>query len=97
MTAMGRTNDAIIYGGRVHLFVTGPADDARMLAEALPSRGSRDFGAPFRTIFERFQGDFYAIDPMLFSPAETLVTAIDTGQTFRAGAVDATLLDASFG
>jgi methenyltetrahydromethanopterin cyclohydrolase len=97
MTAMGRTNDAIIYGGRVHLFVTGPADDARMLAEALPSRGSRDFGAPFRTIFERFQGDFYAIDPMLFSPAETLVTAIDTGQTFRAGAVDAALLDASFG
>ena len=46
--AMGRTNDAIIYGGRVHLFVTGPADDARTLAEALPSRGSRDFGAPFR-------------------------------------------------
>ncbi len=23
--AMGRTNDAIIYGGRAHLFVTGPA------------------------------------------------------------------------
>ena len=62
MTAMGRTNDAIIYGGRVHLFVTGPEDDAQMLAESLPSRGSRDFGAPFRAIFERFHGDFYAID-----------------------------------
>ena len=31
--AMGRTNDAIIYGGRVHLFVTGPASDARELAD----------------------------------------------------------------
>ena len=84
---MGRTNDAIIYGGRVHLFVTGPADEAKGLAEALPSRASRDFGAPFAEIFKRFKGDFYAIDPMLFSPAETLVTAIESGETFRAGAV----------
>jgi len=97
MTAMGRTNDAIIYGGRVHLFVTGPADDARALAEALPSRVSRDYGAPFTEAIKRFNGDFYAIDPMLFSPAETLVTAIESGATFRAGAVDAKLLDASFG
>jgi methenyltetrahydromethanopterin cyclohydrolase len=97
MTAMGRTNDAIIYGGRVHLFVTGPADEAKALAETLPSRASRHYGAPFRDIFKRFKGDFYAIDPMLFSPAETLVTAIDSGQTFRAGAVDGALVDASFG
>ncbi len=97
MTAMGRTNDAIIYGGRVHLFVTGPAEEAKALAEALPSRTSRDYGAPFRDIFKRFKGDFYAIDPMLFSPAQTLVTALETGETFRAGAVDEALLDASFG
>ena len=97
MTAMGRTNDAIIYGGRVHLMVTGPADDARALAEALPSGTSRDYGAPFKEVFKRFNGDFYAIDPMLFSPAETLVTAIESGATFRAGAVDAKLVDASFG
>ena len=97
MTAMGRTNDAIIYGGRVHLFVTGPAEEARRLAEALPSRTSRDYGAPFRDIFKRFKGDFYAIDPLLFSPAQTLVTAVETGETFRGGAVDEALLDASFG
>jgi methenyltetrahydromethanopterin cyclohydrolase len=97
MTAMGRTNDAIIYGGRVHLMVTGPADEARALAEALPSGTSRDYGEPFKDVFKRFKGDFYAIDPMLFSPAETLVTAIESGATFRAGAVDARLVDASFG
>ena len=68
VTAMGRTNDAIIYGGRAQLYVTGPAEDAKGLAEALPSRASRDFGAPFAEIFKRFKGDFYAIDPMLFSP-----------------------------
>ena len=97
VTAMGRTNDAIIYAGSVHLFVTGPADDARSLAEQLPSKGSRDFGRPFAEIFRRVKGDFYAIDPMLFSPAEVIVTAIETGESFRRGEVNADMLDASFG
>jgi methenyltetrahydromethanopterin cyclohydrolase len=96
ITAMGRTNDAIIYGGRVHLFVTGPANDAHALANELPSEGSRDFGRPFAEIFKRFGGDFYKIDPLLFSPAEVIVTAIESGQTFRKGHVDVSLLDASF-
>ncbi len=96
VAAMGRTNDAIIYGGRVQLFVAGPAADAKTLAEALPSRASRDFGAPFAEIFKRFKGDFYAIDPMLFSPAEIIVTAIESGASFRAGALHHELLDASF-
>ncbi|HVP99257.1 MAG TPA: methenyltetrahydromethanopterin cyclohydrolase, partial [Roseiarcus sp.] len=96
VSAMGRTNDAIIYGGRVQLFVTGAASDARDLAEALPSRNSRDYGAPFAEIFRRFKGDFYAIDPMLFSPAQAIVTAVETGESFRSGAVDLDLLDAAF-
>jgi methenyltetrahydromethanopterin cyclohydrolase len=96
VTAMGRTNDAIIYAGRVHLYVTGPASDARELAQALPSENSRDYGRPFAEIFKRFKGDFYAIDPMLFSPAEVIVTAIETGESFHRGHVDLKLLDASF-
>jgi methenyltetrahydromethanopterin cyclohydrolase len=96
VTAMGRTNDAIVYGGRVHLFVTGPAADAQALANELPSEGSRDHGRPFAEIFKGAKGDFYAIDPLLFSPAEVIVTAIDSGETFRGGHVDLSLLDASF-
>jgi methenyltetrahydromethanopterin cyclohydrolase len=96
VTAMGRTNDAIIYAGRVHLFVTGSADDARALADRLPSETSRDYGRPFVEIFKRFGGDFYSIDPMLFSPAQVIVTALDTGESFHKGRVDLSLLDASF-
>jgi methenyltetrahydromethanopterin cyclohydrolase len=96
VAAMGRTNDAIIYGGRVQLFVTGAAADARTLAETLPSRASRDYGRPFAEIFKRFKGDFYAIDPMLFSPAEVTVTALDTGESFHAGGLNTELIDASF-
>jgi methenyltetrahydromethanopterin cyclohydrolase len=94
--AMGRTNDAIIFGGSVHLFVTGPASEARELAERLPSSASRDFGAPFAEIFKRYHGDFYAIDPMLFSPAQVTVTATESGESFHAGAISADMLDASF-
>jgi len=96
VTAMGRTNDAIIYGGRVQLFVTGSASEAHALANELPSEGSRDYGRPFMEIFRRFGGDFYKIDPLLFSPAEVIVTALDTGESFRKGRVDTDLLDASF-
>jgi methenyltetrahydromethanopterin cyclohydrolase len=96
ITAMGRTNDAIIYAGRAHLMVTGPAAAARQLAEQLPSQGSRDYGRPFAEIFKRFNGDFYAIDPMLFSPAQVTVTALDTGESFHAGRLNLELLDVSF-
>ena len=97
LTAMGRTNDAIIYGGLVQLFVKGSAEAARELAENLPSRASRDYGEPFANIFAKFKGDFYAIDPLLFSPAEVLVTAIETGDTFRRGSRDAAMLERSLG
>lgn len=97
ITAMGRTNDAIIYSGRAHLFVRGPAGAARELAKALPSSTSRDYGRPFAEIFKAYNGDFYKIDPSLFSPAEAIVTAVETGETFRGGAINENLLDASFG
>lgn len=97
LTAMGRTNDAIIYGGLVQLFVRGTADEARALAEKLPSSASRDHGQPFAEIFKRFKGDFYAIDPLLFSPAEVVVTAIESGDTFRAGGRDEKMLERSLG
>lgn len=96
VTAMGRTNDAIIFAGQVQLFVTGPANEARELAGRLPSKASRDYGRPFADIFKAVKGDFYAIDPMLFSPAEIIVTALETGESFHSGKIDLSLLDASF-
>jgi methenyltetrahydromethanopterin cyclohydrolase len=96
VTAMGRTNDAIIFAGRVQLYVTGPTDDARELAGKLPSNASPHYGRPFAQIFKEVKGDFYAIDPMLFSPAKITVTALETGKSFHAGEMDLGLLDASF-
>ncbi|MGH6762032.1 MAG: methenyltetrahydromethanopterin cyclohydrolase [Phyllobacterium sp.] len=97
LQAMGRTNDAIIYGGLVQLFVRGSAKAARNLAEQLCSEASRDYGQPFSEIFKKFNGDFYAIDPHLFSPAEVIVTAIETGDTFRSGKNNNAMLGQSLG
>ncbi|AWN42466.1 methenyltetrahydromethanopterin cyclohydrolase [Methylobacterium durans] len=94
--AMGRTNDAIIYGGRVQLFVEADEADARQLAEQLPSTTSNDHGAPFAEIFARVNGDFYKIDGALFSPAEVIVTSVNTGKSFRGGRLMPELVDASF-
>lgn len=96
VAAMGRTNDAIIYGGRAQLFVSGGAKEAKALAENLPSLKSKDYGKPFADIFTAVKGDFYAIDRMLFSPAMVTVTALKTGESFQAGHIDTAVLSRSF-
>jgi methenyltetrahydromethanopterin cyclohydrolase len=97
LTGMGRTNDAILFGGHAHIFVKGSDEAARKLASELPSSVSRDYGRPFAEVFKAVNMDFYKIDPMLFSPAAVTVTALESGNSFTGGKLDAALLDQSFG
>ncbi|WP_334223968.1 methenyltetrahydromethanopterin cyclohydrolase [Thiosocius teredinicola] len=97
VTAMGRTNDAILFGGQVHLYVDAQDDDVRALADALPSSASRDYGRPFAEVFKAYEYDFFKIDPMLFSPARVSVTNMASGNSFRAGSIDHALLATAFG
>jgi len=95
--AMGRTNDAILFAGQVHIFVKGTDEEAEKLAKELPSSTSKDYGKPFADIFKQYEYDFFKIDAMLFSPASVIVTAVESGKSFRAGKLDNALLDQSFG
>lgn len=97
LQAMGRSNDAILFGGQVHLFVDAEDGAAEALARSLPSSASRDYGRPFAEVFKDYEYDFFKIDPMLFSPARVSVSVLGSGRTFRAGAIDPALLAASFG
>ena len=90
--AMGRTNDAILYGGRVHLTVRGDDEAARTLARQLPSLNSRDYGRSFADIFKAAEYDFYKIDGALFAPAEVWVSNLDSGRTWHGGALNMALL-----
>ena len=97
MTGMGRTNDAILYGGLVHLFVQSTDDEAKDLADKMPSNTSSDYGRPFAEIFKSYEYDFFKIDPMLFSPAKVIVTNANTGKSFTAGELNEAMLTTSFG
>ena len=87
----------MLFGGEVQLFVTGPEADAGELAQRLPSSASRDYGRPFAELFQAAGNDFYKLDPMLFSPARVIVTALYTGRSFIAGELAPDLLARSFG
>ncbi len=95
--AMGRTNDAILFAGQVHIFVKGDDEAAEKLANELPSSTSKDYGKPFAQVFKDAKYDFFKIDGMLFSPASVIVTAVESGNSFRAGKLDNDLLNQSFG
>ena len=92
LEAMARTNDAILYGGRVHLTVAGDADAARDLARKLPSGNSKDHGRSFGELFAAAGHDFYKLDPGLFAPAEVWVSHAGSGQTWHTGALRMDLL-----
>ena len=97
LAAMGRTNDTILFGGQVQLFVSCADEQAEDLALRLPSSSSKDYGKPFAEVFRDYGYDFFQIDPMLFSPARVAVTALGSGRTFHAGRLDGELLERSFG
>jgi methenyltetrahydromethanopterin cyclohydrolase len=95
MRAIGRTNDCILYGGQVRYTVQGEDDELASLAARLPASTSSDYGTPFYDTFQRYNSDFYKIDPLLFSPAEVWLTSATSGRTFHAGRLDADVLRAS--
>ena len=96
LTAMSRTNDAILFGGHVHLFVSCGNDDAEDLAHRLPSNTSDDYGRPFAEVFKEADFDFYKLDPMLFSPGRVIVSSLRTGRSFQAGEINLPALNKSF-
>ena len=94
--AIGRTNDAVLYGGQVELAVDAPDDELEAIVPRLPSSASSDYGEPFGDVLERAGWDFYEIDPLLFSPAEVRLTSVSSGRSFHAGGVDMGVLERSF-
>jgi methenyltetrahydromethanopterin cyclohydrolase len=97
LTGIGRTNDAILYGGRVTLWIDGDDESVAEIGPKIPSSGSSMYGRPFLEVFHAAGGDFYKIDPLLFSPAEVLIHNIETGNVHHFGGLNANVLKASFG
>jgi methenyltetrahydromethanopterin cyclohydrolase len=94
--AIGRTNDAVLYGGTVHLWIEGSDEEVAELAGRLPSAASEAFGTPFGELLAAANWNFYEIDPMLFSPAAAILTSTASGRAHHGGGLAPEVLERSF-
>jgi methenyltetrahydromethanopterin cyclohydrolase len=95
--AIGRTNDAVLYGGTVHLWIEVSDEEAAELAQRLPSSASDAFGTPFGELLAAANWNFYDIDPLLFSPAAVTLTSAESGRAHHGGGLAPDVLEHSFG
>ncbi len=97
LRGIGWTNDAVLYGGMVRVWMHGKDEDLAELGAQIPSNTSADFGRPFEEIFKFYERDFYKIDPRLFSPAAVQLVNVETGTCHQFGEVCPEVLKQSFG
>ncbi|MGZ7208320.1 MAG: methenyltetrahydromethanopterin cyclohydrolase [Methanobacterium sp.] len=98
LKAMGKTNDAVLFGGRTYYYIESEeGDDLAEIASKLPSSSSEGYGRPFYDVFKEAEYDFYKIDKGMFAPAEVVINDLRTGEMFREGYVNSELLMKSFG
>ena len=98
LKAMGKTNDAVLFGGRTYYYIQSEeGDDIESIAKKLPSSSSEGYGKPFYDVFKEAEFDFYKIDKGMFAPAEVVINDLRTGKMYREGYVNVELLKKSFG
>jgi methenyltetrahydromethanopterin cyclohydrolase len=97
LEAMGKTNDCVLYGGRTQYFVNAEDSELEGLIGEVPSCASKDYGSTFLELFEKYDHDFYKMDPKLFSPAEVTINNVRTGSIFHAGSLNEEVLKKSLG
>jgi methenyltetrahydromethanopterin cyclohydrolase len=90
--AMARTNDALAYGGEVHLVVDSEFDRFDEVA----STARDEYGTPFAELFERADWDFYDVPESVFAPAQVTIDVVG-GETYAHGRTDEEILADSFG
>jgi methenyltetrahydromethanopterin cyclohydrolase len=90
---MGRTNDALLYGGITSYIVDYEDDDSMVeIASKAPSSESKDYGRPFYEVFKAANFNFYKIDPNLFAPAVVYINNIRSGKTYKFGKINEDVL-----
>ncbi|QLD90866.1 methenyltetrahydromethanopterin cyclohydrolase [Natronomonas salina] len=90
--ALARTNDALAYGGQVHLTVDAPFDRF----DEIVSTAADEYGRPFADVFDEHEWDFYDVPVELFAPAQATVDVVGEGVEAY-GRTDEALLAESFG
>ena len=70
LTAMGRTNDAIIFAGITQLFVNTSDENAKELCQKMPSSTSNDYGKS-ADIFRDYEYDFLKLTQIFLAQVKS--------------------------
>jgi len=96
MTAFGRINDALLYGGVATLMVRSSDDAVEQVINRVVSMASPTYGRLFGDIYEEAGRDFYNTPIEMNSPAVLQINNLISGRMFRAGKIDEEVLVRSF-
>lgn len=96
LLAMGRLNDALIYGGQVNLVVEGEDGPIEEVIEKVTAISSPAYGRPFKEIYRDAGCDFYQVPREVYSPAVMVIMNRTSGRVFQAGRFHLELLAQSF-
>jgi methenyltetrahydromethanopterin cyclohydrolase len=96
LTAMGRINDCLLYGGASFFEVRASDEAIERIIPRLVTASSRDYGKLFKGLFIAADKDFYKMDLDIHSPAQVQIHNISTGRVFTAGGLRRDLLKQSF-
>jgi methenyltetrahydromethanopterin cyclohydrolase len=96
VAGIGRTNDAMLYGATVTMWVDTDNEAIEAVAAQVPSASSNDHGQPFAKVFKQYDYDFYKVDPLLFSPAVVTIHNLRSGRTWQHGSLATEVLRQSF-
>lgn len=96
LIAMGRINDALLYGGEATLYVKSDDESIEKVINRIPSSASSAKGRLFKDIYEDAGRDFYQIPLDVHSPAVVHINNLTTGRTFSAGEINYDVIRRSF-
>ncbi len=95
--AIGRINDAILYGGEAEFWVDAADEEISSVIEKLVSKTSSPYYPElFGDVFERAGRDFYKIDHDFHSIAKLQLHNVRTGKSFLAGEINYDVIRKSF-
>lgn len=93
--AMGLANDAIAAAGQCQLTLRDRDREIDSVVGRVPWSSSPSFGTPFLHLLDSC-GRFGDIDPLMFSPAQIVVTNVATGDVLQAGEPSLAMLQMCF-
>jgi methenyltetrahydromethanopterin cyclohydrolase len=96
LCAMGRLNDALLYGGTAHLTVRASDEAVAEVIARVPTSASSAYGRPFAEIYLDAARDFYSIPLEVHSPAVLHMTNLNSGRVVTAGELNPGVLCRSF-